>query len=109
MGRHTFFFGWNVLRFSYLRFPLQQRVSVIFYVADRSLIYFLSFLIVIVTYCFYNQYQYGEELHKLASEQDEIIRSQQKALSLQRGYIKLLEVQLINDFYKNTSPNSPVY
>ena len=77
--------------------------------ADRSLIYFLSFLIVIVTYCFYNQYQYAEELYRLASKQDDIIRSQQKAITAQRGYISLLEVQLINDFYKNTSPDSPVY
>ena len=77
--------------------------------ADRSLIYFLSFLIVIVTYCFYEKHAYSEKLFKLASDQQAVIQKQEKAISAQETYIKFLEVQLVAGYYKKNSSNHPLY
>ena len=77
--------------------------------ADRSLTYFLFFLVVWLGYCFYEQDQEGERLFKIAKDQQETIIKQNQAIEAQKTYIKLLEIGLQNSYYLESSPNSPLY
>ena len=76
---------------------------------ERSLIYFLSFLLVVVVYCFYEKHEYAEKLFNLVSKQQEAIQKQEQAIRTQETYIKFLEVQLVDGYYKKNSINSPLY
>lgn len=60
-------------------------------------------------YCFYEKHEYAEKLFKLASDQQSVIQKQEKAISTQETYIKFLEVQLVDGYYKKNNINSPLY
>ena len=77
--------------------------------ADRSLTYFLFFLIAWCLYAFYEQHQEGERLFKIATDQQETLAKQTEALESQKIYIKLLEAQVVNSYYKNNKSLSPLY
>ena len=64
---------------------------------------------VVTLYCFYEKHQDAERLFKLATEQQDVILFQNKAIEKQEMYIKLLENQFIDDYYKKNSINSPIY
>jgi len=78
-------------------------------VADRSLTYFLFFLIIYFGYTLYEQDQEAERLFKIAKDQQETIIKQTQAIEAQKTYIKLLEIGLQNDYYLERSPDSPLY
>ena len=85
------------------------RNSVISCVPDRSLIYFLFFLIIYFGYALYEQDQEAERLFKIAREQQETIIKQTQAIKAQQAYIKLLEIGVQNDYYLERSPHSPLH
>ena len=58
---------------------------------------------------FYEQNQEAERLFKIATNQQETIIKQTEALEAQKVYIKLLEAQVVNSYYKKNSFDSPLY
>ena len=76
---------------------------------ERSLTYFLFFLLIWCLYVFYEQNQEAERLFKIATNQQETIIKQTEALEAQKVYIKLLEAQVVNSYYKKNSFDSPLY
>ena len=76
---------------------------------ERSLIYFLFFLIVWCLYACYEQNQEAERLFKIATDQQRTIIQQAEAIEAQKIYIKLLETQTVNSYYKNNKSLSPLY
>tara|TARA_Y100000310_G_scaffold136153_1_gene135044 strand:+ start:449 stop:688 length:240 start_codon:yes stop_codon:yes gene_type:complete len=79
-------------------------------VADRSLTYFLFFLIIYFGYALYEQDQEAERLFKIAKDQQETIIEQNEAIQAQKFYIKLLESRAAEDYYNERSPiyNKPL-
>ena len=71
--------------------------------ADRSLTYFLFFLIIYFGYALYEQDQEAERLFKIAKDQQETILKQKEAIQTQQFYIQLLESQVTKDYYKNNN------
>jgi amino acid permease len=77
-------------------------------VTDRSLIYFLFFLVIYFGYTLYEQDQESERLFKIASDQQGTIEKLREAIDSQKVYIELLESRVIQDYYNNNS-QSPIY
>jgi amino acid permease len=77
--------------------------------ADRSLTYFLFFIIIYFGYALYEQHQEFERLFKIATAQQETIIKQRQAIEAQKTYIKLLEIRLQNDYPLERSPLSPLH
>jgi amino acid permease len=94
----------------YLQEKVRQGIGVIKYVADRSLTYFLFFLIIYFGYALYEQNQETERLFKIAKDQQETIIEQNEAIQAQKFYIKLLESKALEDYYNERSPiyNNPL-
>jgi hypothetical protein len=86
----------------YAAFPLltpdAEKNSVTLFVADRSLTFFLFFLIIYFGYALYNQHQDFERLFKIATDQQETIIKQRQAIEAQKTYIKVLEMRRQNDY-----------
>jgi len=78
-------------------------------VADRSLLYFLFFLIVYFGYSLYEQSLESDRLFNIAKDQQQTIIKQSEAIQAQMFYIKLLESRVSED-YNNKSPiyNNPL-
>ena len=76
---------------------------------DRTLTYFLFFLIIYLGYTLYEKDQEAEHLFKIAKDQQDAIIKQTQAIEAQKVYIKLLEIGLQSDYYLERSPNSPLY
>ena len=77
--------------------------------ADRSLLYFLFFLIVYFGYSLYEQSLESDRLFNIAKDQQQTIIKQSEAIQAQMFYIKLLESRVSED-YNNKSPiyNNPL-
>ena len=78
--------------------------------ADRSLTYFLFFIIIYLGYSLYEQDQEAERLFKIAKDQQQAIVEQGEAIQIQKFYIKLLESRTFEDYNNKRSPiyNNPL-
>ncbi len=75
--------------------------------ADRSLIYFLFFIFLWLTYTLYQQEVENERLFQLAVDQRDEIADQNKLINAQTIYIKMLENELTNSYDKGR--NNPLH
>ena len=78
--------------------------------ADRSLLYFLSFLIIYLGYCLYEESSESDRLFNIAKDQQQAIIEQGEAIQAQKFYIKLLESKALEDYHNERSPiyNNPL-
>jgi uncharacterized membrane protein len=72
-------------------------------VADRSLIYFLFFVFLWLTYSLYEQHVENQRLFELALNQRERLEKQQELINAQQIYLKLLEKEVLSG-YNNSNP-----
>ena len=78
---------------------------------EKSLTYFLFFLILYCIYVLYHQDKELDRMLNLVEKQHSVVNQQKKAIEAQSLYIKLLESQLQYDYYKNSNPihkNPPI-
>lgn len=75
---------------------------------DNSVLYFLFFLLALVTYNLYKESQDNERLYKICTDQEETIQLQSKAINSQKVYINHLQYSY-NDLYygKGSSYSNP--
>jgi hypothetical protein len=91
-------------------YPLSTHVSrgnsVTYYVADRSLSYFLFFLCLWGAYALYQQDKEIDRFFIISTQQQDTIKKQQEAIKLQTIYIDLLEKSLPprQNLYNSTNP-----
>jgi regulator of RNase E activity RraB len=80
---------------------------------DNSVLYFLFFLLALVTYNLYKESQDNERLYKICTDQEDTIQLQSKAINSQKVYISQLQYSYNNLYYgKGASydnPNTPIH
>ena len=77
--------------------------------ADRSLTYFLFFIVIWVIYALYQQDEEADRLFKIATDQQQTIIEQKQAIKAQQLYIKVLENYHQNRYYLEESDSSPLH
>ena len=70
---------------------------------DNSVLYFLFFLLALVTYNLYKESQDNERLYKICTDQEETIQLQSKAINSQKVYISQLQHNYNNLYYSQGS------
>lgn len=74
---------------------------------DNSVLYFLFFLLALVTYNLYKEGQDNERLYKICTDQEETIQLQSKAIDSQKVYISQLQYSYNNLYYGKGSSYYP--
>lgn len=76
---------------------------------DNSILYFLFFLLALVTYNLYKESQENERFYKICTDQEDVIKLQSKAINSQKAYISQLQHNYSNLYYNqgglHYSPN----
>ena len=66
---------------------------------DNSILYFLFFLLALVTYNLYKESQENERFYKICTDQEDVIKLQSKAINSQKAYISQLQHNYNNLYY----------
>lgn len=66
---------------------------------DNNILYFLFFLLALVTFNLYKESQDNERLYKICTDQEDTIQLQLEAINSQKTYISQLQYSYKNLFY----------
>lgn len=73
---------------------------------DNNVLYFLFFLLALVTYNLYKESQDNERLYKICTDQEDVIQLQLEAIKSQKVYINHLQYSY-NNLYHGKSSSYP--
>ena len=84
---------------------------------DNTILYFLFFLLTLVTYNLYKETQENKRLYKICVDQEDVIQLQSKAIDSQKIYINELKYRYDNISYgkgnltypSHKKENSPIH
>lgn len=68
---------------------------------DENFIYFLVFLVCLISFFLYRSNLDNERLHAICEDQDETMQLQDQAISAQKSYISRLQYNYNNLYYTN--------
>jgi hypothetical protein len=72
--------------------------------ADKSCIYFLFFITILLSYFLYEESEENSRLYKICIDQEEVISEQGRAIQLQNLYLSRLKYYQEENFRPNSSP-----
>ena len=72
--------------------------------ADKSCIYFLIFITILLSYSLYEESEENSRLYKICIDQEEVILEQGRAIQLQNLYLSRLKYHQGEDSRFNSSP-----
>ena len=72
---------------------------------DNSVLYFLFFLLALVTYNLYKESQENERFYKICTDQEDVIKLQSDAINSQKVYISQLQYNYDSLYYGTSNPH----
>lgn len=72
---------------------------------DNSILYFLFFLLALVSYNLYKESQENERFYKICTDQENVIKLQSEAINSQKTYISQLQYNYNNLYYNQGGSN----